>query len=131
MRFIRTTVLLIYVVTGHFDASGQLALNNFDCVYPIIFVHGWKGDGSSWEDIYGNENFAAIWGPIADTYLAFFLIGINLVAGGAENGAAFRNWGDLKLEDVYISSAALPISQLFENHGTVTIDGEVILSSGL
>ncbi|MCB9273686.1 MAG: hypothetical protein H6564_06570 [Lewinellaceae bacterium] len=35
-----------------------------DCVYPVIFVHGWAGDGGSWSDFYENPDFEKVWGEI-------------------------------------------------------------------
>ncbi len=35
-----------------------------DCVYPIIFVHGWTGGAYSWEGVYADDDFVKIWGPL-------------------------------------------------------------------
>ncbi len=39
-----------------------------DCAYPILFLHGWTGDATSWEPTYTDANFMSAWGGLSDTY---------------------------------------------------------------
>lgn len=39
-----------------------------DCVYPILFIHGWNGTGNSWENSYDNEYFKRTWGSLDNDY---------------------------------------------------------------
>ncbi len=40
-----------------------------DCPYPIIFLHGWTGDQSSWGDAYSNNSFENIYGELTDDHV--------------------------------------------------------------
>jgi pimeloyl-ACP methyl ester carboxylesterase len=35
-----------------------------ECVYPVIFLHGWIGNQFSFEGVYSDAQFAALWGGI-------------------------------------------------------------------
>jgi hypothetical protein len=41
-----------------------------DCPYPVIFIHGWNGNGTSWAGTYNNTSFKGIWGAKADDFHA-------------------------------------------------------------
>lgn len=51
--------VLIFYATGISTSYTQEALH---CPNPIIFVHGWNGSGSSFDDIYNNSTFKEIFG---------------------------------------------------------------------
>jgi pimeloyl-ACP methyl ester carboxylesterase len=40
-----------------------------DCPYPIIFLHGWTGDQTSWGDAYSNGSFESIYGELTDDHI--------------------------------------------------------------
>ena len=35
-----------------------------DCVYPVIFIHGWTGSQDSFASVYGDPAFAGLWGAL-------------------------------------------------------------------
>ncbi|MBK7303784.1 MAG: SBBP repeat-containing protein [Saprospiraceae bacterium] len=37
-----------------------------DCPYPIIFIHGFSGDETTWDAVYDKNEFKHIWGALAD-----------------------------------------------------------------
>ncbi len=39
-----------------------------DCPYPIIFLHGFSGDETTWDAVYENTTFKHIWGKLTDTF---------------------------------------------------------------
>ena len=41
-----------------------------DCVYPVIFLHGWTGSELSWEPIYTDPDFIGVWGNLTDVFQA-------------------------------------------------------------
>ncbi len=48
----------------------SITISAQDCVYPIIFLHGWTGSELSWEPIYNDPDFSAIWGNLTDVFQA-------------------------------------------------------------
>ena len=47
--------------------SGQI-LAQGDCVYPILFLHGWGGNAHSWADVYTHPEVENIWGILDRDY---------------------------------------------------------------
>ncbi len=41
-----------------------------DCVYPVIFLHGWTGSELSWQNIYNDPDFISVWGNLTDVFQA-------------------------------------------------------------
>jgi len=39
-----------------------------DCAYPILFIHGWTGDYTSWDPLYTDADFMSAWGGLSDRY---------------------------------------------------------------
>ena len=46
----RILILVSIFLFGNNISSAQT--QDCDCAYPIIFVHGWAGDGTSWSSVY-------------------------------------------------------------------------------
>ena len=63
MRFI---FLLGAFLLAQFNVQGQAC----DCPYPIIFLHGYTGNQSSYVGTYDDANFKAIWGNHSDIFNA-------------------------------------------------------------
>jgi len=41
-----------------------------DCAYPILFVHGWTGDATSFDPLYTDPDFMSAWGGLSGEYEA-------------------------------------------------------------
>lgn len=59
----RICLALIFFMSMHPDAKAQC-----DCAYPILFVHGWTGDYTSWDPLYTDADFVSAWGGLSDRY---------------------------------------------------------------
>ncbi|MCB0704591.1 MAG: T9SS type A sorting domain-containing protein [Saprospiraceae bacterium] len=59
-------ILLFLSLFLNFQAKAQ----TMDCAYPIIFLHGWTGNETSFAAVYNDPQFAAIWGPLTDVFHA-------------------------------------------------------------
>ena len=68
-----------------------------DCAYPIIFVHGFTGDYTSFDPLYTNTDFVSAWGGLSDTYDAVLnaysstnAYGIDGIRNTADDDALFQ-----------------------------------------
>jgi pimeloyl-ACP methyl ester carboxylesterase len=55
-----------------------------DCPYPVIFLHGWTGNQTSFSSVYNNSDFSAVWGGLSDTYHAVLNATTNTNIWGAD-----------------------------------------------
>lgn len=39
-----------------------------DCAYPVIMIHGWTGDYTSFDPLYTDADFMTAWGGLTDTH---------------------------------------------------------------
>ncbi len=63
MRTFNTLFLFFYLFSAsHISAQ--------DCVYPVIFLHGWTGSELSWQAVYEDPDFIGIWGNLTDVFQA-------------------------------------------------------------
>ncbi|MEO1258444.1 MAG: alpha/beta fold hydrolase [Bacteroidota bacterium] len=56
--------VLILILGLSFESISQVPSGPCDCPYPIIFIHGWAGDGTTWKKIYDDDDFKQIWGSL-------------------------------------------------------------------
>ena len=59
--------LLFLLLVGNISS---IRSQTIDCAYPMIFLHGWTGNETSWIDVYTDPDFTAIWGSLSDVYHA-------------------------------------------------------------
>lgn len=59
-------ICIFYLVTIN-NGWSQAAVQG-DCVYPIIFIHGWGGSANTWADVYDDPDFFSIWGAMDNDY---------------------------------------------------------------
>ena len=62
-QFPRIFIALICFISLHTNIKAQC-----DCAYPVLFVHGWTGDYTSWNPLYTNADFMKAWGGLTDRY---------------------------------------------------------------
>jgi pimeloyl-ACP methyl ester carboxylesterase len=66
--------------------SGVVGLKSqCECPYPILFIHGWTGDATSWQPFYTDANFVTAWGGLTDTYDAVLNANSQSNAFGIDN----------------------------------------------
>ena len=58
-----------------------------DCPYPTLFIHGWTGDFTSWQDVYTDATIVSAWGGLVDTYDAVLNANGQSNAFGVDNAA--------------------------------------------
>ncbi|MBR9923354.1 MAG: T9SS type A sorting domain-containing protein [Bacteroidetes bacterium] len=59
---------LSLLICFSFQLSFQAFSQTIDCAYPILFLHGWTGNETSFQDVYTDAQFSSIWGPLTDVF---------------------------------------------------------------
>ncbi len=78
-----------------------------DCAYPVLFVHGWTGDYTSWDPLYTDADFMSAWGGLTDRFDAVLNATTQSNAFGVD-GAALTSDDDALFQFVNDPNDLLP-----------------------
>jgi len=62
-QFPRFIIATIFIFSMQSDSKAQC-----DCAYPVLLIHGWTGDYTSWDPLYTDADFITAWGGLSDRY---------------------------------------------------------------
>lgn len=66
--FWRNNIISCCFLSLFFLSTSSLNAQTGDCPYPIIFLHGWTGDQTSFIDTYSDTEFENLWGGLTDVF---------------------------------------------------------------